>query len=164
MPSKGMELPVNSVIIIALAIFVLLMLAAFFGKSGSELDQTQINTAFNQGCSQLSSSYNCDYERVPEIKTSLVINGQAKTLLDVCRMSFNNPSMSAFKCKKACQVCQNRVYDGSYCEDQTDCQTPLTSYWPCQDCVPDPSSPPCPPNKICKGDLKSSDTLVEPTK
>jgi hypothetical protein len=144
---KGIEFPVNSVIIIALAIFVLLMLAAFFGKSGSEIDKTQTNTAFNQGCSQLSSSYNCDYEKVPEIKTSLVINNQAKTLLDVCRMSFNNPSMSAFKCKKACQVCPNKVHDGSYCEDQEDCYTPLTpesSNWHCVD-ITDIAG-----NQICK--------------
>jgi len=133
MPPKGIELPVNSVIIIALAIFVLLMIASFFGKSGGELDKTQINTAFNQGCSQLSSSFNCDYENLADIKTSLVINGQAKTLLDVCRMSFNNPSMSAFKCKSACQTCSKRVTDGSYCEDDPDCQTPMTpeTEWGC---------------------------------
>ena len=133
MPSKGITLPVNSVIIIALAIFVLLMLAAFFGKSSNELTTTQVTNAFNQGCSQLSSSYNCDYERVPEIESSLIINNEAKTLLDVCRMSFSNPSMSAFKCKKACQVCPNKVYQGSFCEDNPDCYSPLTpeKVWGC---------------------------------
>ena len=102
MPHKGIELPVNSVIIIALGIFVLLMISAFFEKSGGEIDKTQVNTAFNQGCSQLSMSYNCDYERISEIKTSLVVDGRAKTLLDVCRMSFNNPSMTSLKCMRAC--------------------------------------------------------------
>ena len=116
MPLKGIELPVNAVIIIALAIFVLLMLAAFFGKSSGDLTSTQITAAFNQGCSQLSSSYSCDYQKVGEIKTSLVIDGQAKTLLDVCRMSFNNPSMSQLKCKFACQTCPKRVYQNSPCE------------------------------------------------
>lgn len=125
MSLRGIELPVNSVIIIALAIFVLLMLSVFLTKGSSSLDQTQINTAFNQGCSQLSS-YNCDYTRVSEIKTNLVINNQAKTLLDVCRMSFNDPSMSAFKCMKNCQVCPKRVSEGSYCEEESDCVTPLT--------------------------------------
>jgi hypothetical protein len=130
---KGIELPVNTVIIIALAIFVLLMLAAFFGKSSGDLTTTQITAAFNQGCSQLSSSYNCDYEKLPEIKTSLISNGEATTLLDVCRMSFNNPSMSALKCKFACQTCPKRVYDGSPCEDPEDCISPLTqaSEWSC---------------------------------
>jgi hypothetical protein len=134
MPSKGIELPVNSVIIIALAIFVLLMLAAFFGKSGSELDKTAVNTAFNQGCSQLSSSYNCDYEKVSEIKTPLVINRQAKTLLDICRMSFNDPSKSALKCKFACPTCPKRVTEGSPCEDDNDCESSLTAKaegWQC---------------------------------
>jgi len=126
MGNKGIELPVNSVTIIALAIFVLLMIAAFFAKSGSDIDKTQINTAFNQGCSQLSSAYNCDHEKLTDLKTSLVINGQSKTLLDVCRMRFNNPTMSAFKCMRACPTCPKRVYEGSPCEDQSDCITPLT--------------------------------------
>jgi hypothetical protein len=131
---KGIELPVNSVIIISLAIFVLLMLAAFFGNSGSELDQIRINTAFNQGCSQLSTSYHCDHEKVSEVKTSLIVSGEAKNLLEVCRMSFNNPSMSALKCKFVCQTCQKRVYGGSPCEDQSDCITPLTAQgdWTCE--------------------------------
>jgi hypothetical protein len=135
MPSKGIELPVNSVIIIALAIFVLLIIAAFFSKSGGEIDKTQINTAFNQGCSQLSTTYNCDSEKISEVKTSIVENGWAKNLLDVCRMSFNNPTMSAFKCKSACQTCPKRVYDESPCEDNEDCLTPLTPYpqWTCEE-------------------------------
>jgi hypothetical protein len=159
MPSKGIELPVNAVIIIALAIFVLLMLAAFFGKSGSELDQTQVNSAFNQGCSQLSSSYSCDETKVSEIKTSLVVSGQAKTLLDVCRMSFNNPSMSALKCKFACSTCPKRVYDGSPCETPDNCQTPLTSSWTCVDCSPTKDQP-CPSPKICKNPLGVSSVSV----
>jgi hypothetical protein len=144
---KGIELPVNSVIIIALAIFVLLMLAAFFGKSGGEIDKTQVNTAFNQGCSQLSSSYACDYTRVNDVKTSLVVNGQAKSLLDVCRMSFNDPAMSAFKCKKVCQTCPNRVFDGSPCEEPGDCITPLTTEEANWQCIPDPTG--TKPGKIC---------------
>lgn len=133
MPSKGITLPVNPVIIIALAIFVLLMLAAFFGKSGGELDKTQINTAFNQGCSQLSSSYNCEHTRVHEVQTNLVIGGQAKSLLDICRMSFNDPAKSELKCKFACQTCPKRVYDGSPCEDDSDCESPMTpaGVWGC---------------------------------
>jgi len=138
MSLKGIELPVNSVIVIALAIFVLLMLAAFFGKSSGELDKTQVNTAFNQGCSQLASAFNCDYEKLADIKTSLVINGQAKTLLDVCRMSFNNPSMSAFKCMRACATCPKRVYYKSPCEGPDDfesCNSPLTpeGVWGCNE-------------------------------
>jgi len=131
--TKGIALPVNSVIVIALAIFVLLMIAAFFSKSSGELDKTQVNTAFNQGCSQLSSIYLCDETKLSEIKTSLVANDQAKTLLDVCRMSFNNPTMSELKCKFACQTCPKRVFEGSPCEDDTDCWSPLTpeNVWGC---------------------------------
>jgi hypothetical protein len=131
MPRKGITLPVNSVIIVALAIFVLLMISSFFGKSSNELATTQITNAFNQGCSQLSTVYNCDYNKVNEIKTSLITNNEAKTLLDVCRMSFNNPSMSQLKCRFACQTCPKRVFVGSPCEDDTDCKTPLTFQWKC---------------------------------
>jgi len=123
---KGIELPVNSVIVIALAIFVLLMIAAFFSKSGSELDRTQVNSAFNQGCSLLASAYSCDQDRMHDIKTNLVVNGQALNLLQVCQTSFNNGAMSELKCKFACQTCQKYVYDGSPCEDDSDCVSPLT--------------------------------------
>jgi len=128
---KGIELPVNSVIIIALAIFVLLMIAAFFSKSSGELDRTQINSAFNQGCSLLASAYNCDQERMQDIKTSLVLNGQAQNLLQVCKISFNDQTKSALKCKFACQTCQKYVYEGSPCEEPADCISPLTSNWKC---------------------------------
>jgi hypothetical protein len=145
---KGIELPVNSVIVIALAIFVLLMLSAFFGKSGGEIDKTQVNTAFNQGCSQLSSAFNCDETKVSEIKTSLIVNGQVKTLLDICRMSLNNPSMSALKCKFACQTCPKRVTEESPCEDNYDCQSPVTSKWSC-----DPANG-CQPDEITRTNAK----------
>jgi len=132
MEPKGIELPVNSVIIIALAIFVLLLMAAFFMTGSSGLDKTQVNTAFNQGCSQLSSLYSCDHEKMAEINTNLVVNGQAKNLLEVCRISFNNPIMSAFKCKNACGTCQRFVTEGSPCEELEDCLSPLTSEgWDC---------------------------------
>jgi len=143
MPQKGIEFPVNSVIVIALAIFVLLMIASFFGKSSGELDKTQVNTAFNQACSQLSSAYNCDEAKVSEVETSLVINGQAKSLLDVCRMKFNNPAMSVFKCMRACAVCTKIVSEDSPCEDDTDCQSSLTSGWKCSETGT---------GKLCRGD------------
>lgn len=135
MPDKGIALPVNSVIIIALAIFVLLMLAAFFSRSSGELDRTQVNSAFNQGCSLLASAYSCDQDRMPDIKTSLVLNGQAQNLLQVCRISFNDNTKSALKCKFACQTCQKFVTDGSPCEGPEDCISPLTpeSDWTCAD-------------------------------
>jgi len=131
MPDKGIELPVNSVIIIALAIFVLLLMAIFFESGGSELSKTQVNSAFNQGCSQLSSLYSCSHEKMAEVKTNLVVNGQARNLLDVCRMNFNNPTMSAMKCKFACGTCQKFVTEGSPCEGNEDCVSPLTQNWKC---------------------------------
>ena len=133
---KGIELPVNSVIIIALAIFVLLMLAAFFSKSSGELDRTQVNSAFNQGCYLLASAYNCDYDKVDQIKTNLVMNGQALSLLQVCQASFNDNTKSKLKCKNACQTCQKYVYQGSPCEQtgedkNSDCRSPMTPIGTC---------------------------------
>jgi len=131
MNRRGIELPVNSVIIIALAIFVLLMLAAFFSRSSGELDKTQVNSAFNQGCSLLASAYNCDYDKVDQIKTNLVVNGQAQTFFEVCKRSFNDRTMSELRCKNACQTCQKYVYQGSPCEEESDCISPLTQDWKC---------------------------------
>jgi hypothetical protein len=125
---KGIELPVNSVIIIALAIFVLLMLAAFFSKSSGEIDKTQIQSAFNSGCSQLSSMYDCtdDAEAWAKIKTSVVQNGNALTLKQVCQAYFNNPLMSEAQCRDACPVCKKTAAsEGTPCPNgDDDCKNP----------------------------------------
>ncbi|MGC9311024.1 MAG: hypothetical protein ACP5E4_04870, partial [Candidatus Aenigmatarchaeota archaeon] len=96
---KGIALPVNSVIIIALAIFVLLMIAMFFGKSSEQLSTSELSSAFQQGCSVLSSGHNCNTDKVAEIQTSLIVGGEAKDLLYACRNYFNDPSMTAQQCK-----------------------------------------------------------------
>jgi hypothetical protein len=166
---RGIELPVNAVIIIALAIFVLLMIAAFFSGSGQSINSAQVNTAFNEGCSQLSSVYSCNEQKMSEIKTSIVVNGQAKSLLEVCRMSFNNPTMSALKCKFACQTCQKYVYENSPCEEPDDtesCSSPLTADWKCtllsdgsygcRGDIKDPNTQACPPGSTnCQGSTVS---------
>jgi hypothetical protein len=149
---KGIELPVNAVIIIALAIFVLLMMAAFFSNSGSEVGKTQLKTAFDSGCSQLSSLHQCstDESVLKAINTNIVQNSKALSLLDVCRQYYNNPLMSAADCVKACSVCSSSkfVTERMACDTANgnkDCQGPYTSNWECtaDGCCPPTSEGGC---------------------
>ncbi len=129
---KGIALPVNSVIIIALAIFVLLMLAMFLGKSSGQMEYADLAKAYREGCSQLKSSYQCSAEGVAQIMTSFTEEGEPKDFLYVCRKYYNNPSMTAQQCRWSCQGCEKKVYEGSPCEIDEDCITPLTKEgWGC---------------------------------
>jgi hypothetical protein len=126
---KGIELPVNSVIVIALAIFVLLMLAAFFGKSGGEMDRTQLQSAFNQACYQLSSANNCDTEKAKTMMSGYISSGKALSFVDVCRSYLNDMTADAAKCVKNCPQCNTQyVSSGSACPEGVaegaDCGSP----------------------------------------
>ena len=123
---KGIELPVNSVIVIALAIFVLLMLAAFFSKSGSEMDRTQVQNAFNQGCYQLSTTYDCREEGVDKIMTGLIKDNKALNLAEVCKNYLGNMLASSKDCVKACPQCgQKYATSGTPCPNgNEDCKSP----------------------------------------
>ena len=128
---RGITLPVNSVIIIALAIFVLLMLALFLGKSSGQLGYAELATSYKEGCSQLKSSYQCSAEGVTRVTTSYLEGGEPKDFLYVCRKYHNNPNMTAQQCRWSCSECEKRVYRGSPCEIDDDCITPLTQGWSC---------------------------------
>lgn len=119
---KGIELPVNSVIVIALAIFVLLMLAVFLTKGTGDMDRTQLGNAFNAGCSQLAMSYDCQSSGVGSITTNYQIGGKALSFLDACRQYINNGLASADDCVRNCPQCgTQQVSSGSPCP--TDPQT-----------------------------------------
>jgi hypothetical protein len=131
---KGIELPVNSVIVIALAIFVLLMLAMFLGKGAAQLTAIEAQNAYQSGCSQLSSMYSCDPKKVDQVSTGLVIEGGAVDFLTACRTNFNNPLMSADACVKGCPGCQGTgitVTAGKTCSDKSECDSVYTKNWEC---------------------------------
>ena len=60
MRMRGISLPVNAVIIIALAVMVLLMLAAFFGAGSSNINKATLDLAWNKCCSTIQTVYHCN--------------------------------------------------------------------------------------------------------
>lgn len=65
---KGLELPLNAIIVIAIAVLVLVALFTFFGSqffSGS--GQVDIQKVFGAGCTALRFSYACEHSKVNEV-------------------------------------------------------------------------------------------------
>jgi hypothetical protein len=57
---KGLELPVNMIIVIALAVLVLVVIAAFFAtQTGSGFNTIALESSFSSACNQLRTAYSC---------------------------------------------------------------------------------------------------------
>ena len=118
---KGISLPVNAVVIIALAIFVLLMLAALFGGAFPQTRQTSVATAWSKSCAKLNQYYNC---RVADFDTGYDIDGDGATdtFLKVCRAYFDDPHLSDKDCRDRCCGTTTRYgMLGSICRSDSDC-------------------------------------------
>lgn len=123
---KGIELPVNSVIIIALAVMVLLMLAVFFMGGTTSLGSANLGTEWTQSCGILKSTYNCNADSLLSIRTEDVTgDGVEDSLLDVCKLYFNKPEATKYFCRNKC--CNTQVSEGMICIEDDDCRTGLLS-------------------------------------
>ena len=121
MKLKGISLPVNAVIIIALAVMVLLLVAAFFFGSTKQLGDTSVESAWNQGCNALRNTYHCDASVVGTIKTADITgDGVEDSLLTICRVKYHNDDLSAEWCRNKC--CGTVIVEGSPCTTSADCQ------------------------------------------
>lgn len=57
---KGISLPINMIVIVAIAVLVLVVTAGFFGGFfGSNVGTIQLEQAISNACNQLRSLYNC---------------------------------------------------------------------------------------------------------
>ncbi len=118
---KGISLPVNSVIIIALAVMVLLMLAAFFTGVFRQTGSVDVGNAWTQGCSILKHTYNCNGSKVAEIKTSDITGDNVDdSLLVVCRAKYKDDTVSKYWCRNKC--CATVITEGTPCKDPKDCR------------------------------------------
>ena len=85
---KGISLPVNAIVIIAIAILVLAVVAAFFtGVLGGGIATISLEQAFTKGCDSLSRGYNCDVSAISdEIKIlNYPTEGQDASFSQICR-------------------------------------------------------------------------------
>ena len=123
---KGISLPVNAVVIIALAIFVLLMLAALFGGAFPQTRQTSVATAWSKSCAKLNQYYNCE---VADFDTGYDIDGDGATdtFLKVCQAYFDDPNLEIEQCRDRCCGTTTRYggKEGAYCTKNEDCQPGL---------------------------------------
>jgi hypothetical protein len=127
---KGISLPVNAVIIIALAVMVLLLVAAFLGGGITNIGQVNVENAWTKGCDVLKKTYNCRAEDVDNVVLTTDVNGDGENdnLLTLCHVKFYNTSL--YYCRNVC--CNTVVTEGMACEDDVDCRFgPLRDDWIC---------------------------------
>ena len=86
-----------------------------------------IESAWYEGCNILKNIYSCDADKIFDIDTGVDITGDNVTdnLLEVCRMKFNDKTMSIYRCRNFC--CG--VFS-SPCREDKDC-TVGGSKWVC---------------------------------
>ncbi len=97
---KGISLPVNSVIIIALAILVLVLLAYMFITGTNPFVSVGYESAVDNGC----KTYLQSDQSVKSIMVGDINNdGNQDNLLTACRSYYSNESMEAEGCEQKCR-------------------------------------------------------------
>lgn len=120
MTLKGIEMPVNSVIVIALAVMVLLMLATFFFGGTGQTRSVSIESAWGEGCNILKVRYNCDGSKVSEIRTADITgDGIEDSLLAICKIKYGEKA-TKYGCRNIC--CGTIITEGTPCEEPEDCR------------------------------------------
>ena len=126
MMKKGISLPVNAVVVIALAIFVLLMLAALFGGGFGQTRQANVATAWSRACTTLKTYYNC---AETDFDTEFDIDGDGynDSFVKICRAYFNTPGLDTKACRdKCCGTTERYKSDvGEPCIYDSDCKAGL---------------------------------------
>ena len=75
---KGLELPINMLVIIAIAVLILVVVALFFtGTFGSGIDTITFEPAFQQACNNWRTLYNCDVSRMGDVQAQFRGPGDA---------------------------------------------------------------------------------------
>ncbi|MCK4730010.1 MAG: hypothetical protein KAT28_01705 [Candidatus Aenigmarchaeota archaeon] len=136
MKMKGVELPVNSVIVIALAIMVLLMIAAFLMGGVGQMSSTDVDNAWNRGCGVLKNTYKCDDTKVSTIDSGIDVTGDgvSDTLSHVCIKKFGQTSEGADITDKFCRnKCCNTIISTTLdCAVNIDCASAVGGIgWTC---------------------------------
>ena len=82
---KGLALPIEMIVIVAVALIVLVVVAAFFAAQfGTGANTIELQQAKSKACGALLSAYNCDPNAVNTIKITLS-DGTSMTLMQLCQ-------------------------------------------------------------------------------
>ena len=100
---RGVSLPVNTTIIIIMAILVLGVVTYFFISGTNPLKSASYEQAFNTGCKAYLDR-GLSPNQISEVKVGDINNdGEEENLLDVCRVYFSDSDMSAWECEQQCK-------------------------------------------------------------
>jgi hypothetical protein len=89
---KGISLPVNTIVIVAIAVLVLMVVGGFFSINvGGSINQIELNTAINKACNTLTTTYNCNGDRLLDVSANFKEPGEEteapKTLERLCELA-----------------------------------------------------------------------------
>lgn len=97
---KGISLPINSVIIIALAILVLALLGYMFITGTNPFVSVGYESALNNGCKIfLESNQSVEDIMVGDIDG----DGNPDNLLTACQLYYSNETMEPGECEQRCR-------------------------------------------------------------
>jgi hypothetical protein len=76
---KGLELPINMIVVIAIAVLVLTVVAAFFvGQTGGGVDTVRFESAFTSACTTWRTAYNCADTNMGLVPVNFKFSGQTQ--------------------------------------------------------------------------------------
>ena len=62
---KGVSLPINTIVIVAIAVLVLMVIGGFFAVNvGSGVNAIELNSAISSACNTFVVAYNCDISQI----------------------------------------------------------------------------------------------------
>ncbi|MBI4018705.1 MAG: hypothetical protein HY364_00440 [Candidatus Aenigmarchaeota archaeon] len=85
---KGVSLPINTIVIVAIAVLVLMVIGGFFAVNvGQGQNSIELNNAISTACATFVNAYNCDIDRVPLSKAQYRKPGDAEaSTLDIAEL------------------------------------------------------------------------------
>ncbi len=107
---KGISLPVNAVIVIALGIMVLLLVAAFFAGGAGKMNKATLENAWTQCCSTIQTVHKCNTSTdLSKINPRFDINsnGTTEDCKFICKEKFGLTTITydSKECVCACSGC-----------------------------------------------------------
>ncbi|MCX6819097.1 MAG: hypothetical protein NT129_03820 [Candidatus Aenigmarchaeota archaeon] len=104
---KGIDLPINAIVIVAIAVLVLVVIAAFFvGVVGPGTGSMNSQNAWNTGCAQarargcLQADFGVEGEPLPIAGYDPEGDGTANNIMDACEAVYGYTE--GIDCRNAC--------------------------------------------------------------
>ena len=98
MNMKGISLPVEMIVIVAIVVMVMVVLAGFFiSGSGKQVNAISDDAAFGKGCVDLGTRFNCAVKTSKQDALAGVKISDYGNLLNACEKKFSASETSFYK-------------------------------------------------------------------